>query len=648
MLQPPDQEIVARDPALPGLAVVLDADTVSALLGKEAEPVHLRYKPGVSCMATFRVDGDFVILRALTRQRFSNDKISPRRAALMQLVPEHALIIMPPAADRRITAMRNHIDLSAATPLRFKPERRMVLRKGDAMLKAMSEATWDRALCGARFGATLGGPDVLSVDEQNHMIATRWLHGTSAENAGPEIFSRIGATLAALHQGQAGLPLSTQVAPPAALADLERLLPELTNRIRRIRTGLALALSVDNCLRVPCHGDFSADQVMVAPDGRLTIIDWDEAGLANPATDLGSFLARLDHDSLIGVQTQNIAEAFIRGYGPQPAGVAAHHAAALAALATEGFRTRRADWPDLACRLLDRVEQILPPVDPLSIAADPAAMTQLSGLKISNAVMIRLKPGKRALFRYDEQFIAKMRFKGSDRATPALHDRLRAAGLDGSGDTGVPQPRSSIDALNLWLQDLVPGRILTDLIAPDGPVGPFHAAGRGLARLHVTNTAAIRDWTLRDELEVMKKALDRPELRDICERLCGSVNGLPESPICGIHRDFYPDQVLIDNGRVWLLDLDLYANGDPAIDLGNFLAHLDEFALRQGWGCPALMRQAEAFLAGYVSLRALPANVSQMRAISLARHIKIAESFPDRQHTPPLIQAHLGEVIGSV
>jgi aminoglycoside phosphotransferase (APT) family kinase protein len=41
-----------------------------------------------------------------------------------------------------------------------------------------------------------------------------------------------------------------------------------------------------------------------------------------------------------------------------------------------------------------------------------------------------------------------------------------------------------------------------------------------------------------------------------------------------VHRDFYDKQVLIGEKRVTLVDVDTLAWGDPALDLGNFLAHL--------------------------------------------------------------------------
>lgn len=628
-----DAEIVARDPALPALALVLDAEAVSALLGKAAAPVHLRYKPGVSCMATFRTDDGFVILRALTRERFAEDEMSPRRAALSQFIPDLALIVMPVEADRRITALRKRFDLSGATPLRFKPERRIVLRQGDTMIKAMSKATWDRARLGAAFGASMGGPAVLSVDERHHVIRTEWLAGSSAEHT-PEVFHRIGAKLAALHRSHADLPILKPVRPPAALKDLAVLLPDLAPQIRRLWNLL------DQSLRdgpsVPCHGDFSADQVMVADD--IAFVDWDEAGMGDPARDLGSFLARLDHDGAPG------HHAFLQGYGPLPAGVAAHHAAALAALATEGFRNRRPDWPELARRVLDRVEQILTAPDIVEQAADPTIVARLSGQPIRTAAMIRSKPGKRALFRYDTDtaaMVGKLRIKGADLRTPALHTRLRQAGLDGTGDTGVPSLLGRVDPLNLWLQDLVPGSLLTEMIGPEGPCEPFHATGRSLARLHRSGVRAEREWTPEDEAEVLRKAVARmPEASGVVEALIARMLAA-DREVATIHRDFYPDQVLIDGARVWLLDLDLYANGDPAVDTGNFLAHLDEYAIRHGWNPASLSHQAAAFLAGYATLHAVPANTDLLRAISVARHIGIASTFPDRRHTPPAILAHL-------
>ena len=50
MLSPADLALVSRDPALPGLSVLLDDDAVSALVGAPVRRTYLRYKPGTSCV----------------------------------------------------------------------------------------------------------------------------------------------------------------------------------------------------------------------------------------------------------------------------------------------------------------------------------------------------------------------------------------------------------------------------------------------------------------------------------------------------------------------------------------------------------------------------------------------------------------------
>ena len=49
-----------------------------------------------------------------------------------------------------------------------------------------------------------------------------------------------------------------------------------------------------------------------------------------------------------------------------------------------------------------------------------------------------------------------------------------------------------------------------------------------------------------------------------------------------VHRDFYHDQVIADGDVCRLVDLDLVAVGDPALDIGNFLAHLIDECWRGG------------------------------------------------------------------
>jgi hypothetical protein len=91
--------------------------------------------------------------------------------------------------------------------------------------------------------------------------------------------------------------------------------------------------------------------------------------------------------------------------------------------------------------------------------------------------------------------------------------------------------------------------------------------------------------------------------------------------------------VLVDGPRLWLLDFDLYTQGDRALDAGNFLAHLTEQGLRELGSTEAMRPQEEAFEDAFVDQQGddLHAAVRLYRHLSLARHIWISTQFADRQ-----------------
>ena len=108
--------------------------------------------------------------------------------------------------------------------------------------------------------------------------------------------------------------------------------------------------------------------------------------------------------------------------------------------------------------------------------------------------------------------------------------------------------------------------------------------------------------------------------------------GVAPPPPCGIHRDFYGDQVLVDDDRLWVLDFDLYCWGDPALDIGNFLGHMTEQALREH-GDPAALGAAEAaleeaFLAG-ADARTRGA-LAAYTTLTLVRHVYLSAVLPGR------------------
>lgn len=655
MLSPADADIVSRDPALPGLAFVLDEQAVSDWLGRKVTSIHLRYKPGVSCVATFRDGTGFLTFRALPPDRFSFEV--SREPNLPSYSPL-CLRILRPENDRRLKPLR-HKTLaelagrgdSAVRLLRYKPERRLVGALPDAVVKLIAPSGWSAAYRGSMFGATQAGPRVLLADTKQRVLVSEWITGAAPDRTCPETGYAIGKALAHLHKTDPGDLYPQPLRVPAALEELGRLYPLLKSRADMLALRLAANFQIGKV--VPCHGDFNADQVIVSSDGTITFVDWDEARLDDPAADLATFMARsyVDHldDPALATADNDQTDALLSGYGTIPDTLSIRHAAALAALVTEPFRMRVPDWPIRSIRILDRAEELIPEtVEPLGLARQAKVVEHLTGITAQKAEVLREKKGRRILLRYGDA-IGKQRIKGYDAHTPALHNRLRSAGFS-DGEVAVPAVLAEAPALNMWIQQRISAPLLTDLLPTTDHV--LHAVGRSLARLHHSAVTSERRWTMVQEAAVMTTALniamhDRPndasDIRYLMSTLQYALSDLEPAPDVLLHRDFYPDQVLVDDQQIWLLDLDLCAQGAAVIDIGNFLAHLDEWALRTGQPV-----NEAPFLHGYATIAVLPEGIELLRSVSLARHIHIAQRFPDRQHEPALILEHLMAKYGSI
>lgn len=278
----------------------------------------------------------------------------------------------------------------------------------------------------------------------------------------------------------------------------------------------------------------------------------------------------------------------------------------------------------------------------------------LPGLRVESAQLFRHKPGKRALIDYTvfsqltgrrTHWIGKCRHKGCDHRTRRLHDQLNAYLAENpSQQLAIPKAIASIEALGLWIQQRVDG-VDGWSVMTDASLQVARRTGLALAELQAVPITTDKTHAIADELAILDTRLDlvaeeehasRSQLQSLREALHGVATQLTDRPQQLIHRDFYPDQILLGQQRTWLLDLDLACLGDPALDAGNYLAHLDEYALRRGLSPARIERIAEAFLQGW-----LPSSpqrqssdrhaVAVYRVLSLARHISIARQFPERR-----------------
>src|SRR5438874_470747 len=157
------------------------------------------------------------------------------------------------------------------------------------------------------------------------------------------------------------------------------------------------------------------------------------------------------------------------------------------------------------------------------------------------------------------------------------------------------------------------GERLSDLVVQRGRTGgepPRDAAalaGTALAALHAQPADGLPRLARAEEARQLCARAEElahtfPPLAEraalLAHRLAARLRDAPtaEHPI---HGDFYAKQVLLDGGRVGIIDLDQAARGDPAFDLGRFIAHVERAAVRDGLPARHVADLTRAFLDGY-------------------------------------------------
>lgn len=270
--------------------------------------------------------------------------------------------------------------------------------------------------------------------------------------------------------------------------------------------------------------------------------------------------------------------------------------------------------------------------------------------------VVRHKPGRRCLIEYvfskngtagneaPVVLIGKLRARGPDDTSYRLSQALVTSGFHSDCEDGIsiPVPLGIVPELHMWFQQKVPGRLATDLLAGAGGEAVAKRIAEAAHKIHTTDIRPQRHHTMADELRILHDRLNLlggrepawearlSRVRDACDRLGAAV---PEPDIRPIHRDFYADQVMVDGGRLHLLDFDLCCLGDPALDIGNFTAHLKEYALRTMGNPEALATQETALVERFVELAGpeTRASIDAYVTLTLARHIYISTLFPDRR-----------------
>jgi hypothetical protein len=189
------------------------------------------------------------------------------------------------------------------------------------------------------------------------------------------------------------------------------------------------------------------------------------------------------------------------------------------------------------------------------------------------------------------------------------------AGAEAFTSRGVLQllaPAGYSDRSHVLAFDWQTERPLPDILSDNGLTPSDKAAavrltGAALAELHAQPVGDLpprsREAELRRleaqaiTLEHLCPALAEPA-RGLVRRIIGELQQTPPAS-AALHSDFYDQQVLIGEDAAMILDLDQTQGGDPAADLGLFIAHLERAALYDRLSAETVSIAADALLTGY-------------------------------------------------
>src|SRR2546426_5122812 len=327
----------------------------------------------------------------------------------------------------------------------------------------------------------------------------------------------------------------------------------------------------------------------------------------------------------------------------RPAPVAAHLRSATMLSPPEADLVRRDGvLPGLATVL-----------DPDALLAALAPALPAADVRAASVRYVRYKPHTNCLVAYrpelwagtlqplrykpERRHVARLEPASGAQAVLKVHAAPRyeraaasAAAFRSCPPLRVPRLLGRGDAEGIVALEWLTGRLLAAALA-DGAVAlaTVTAVGAALGELHSQRCSSLP--TIEPGMEaagLLDLAADLaflcPDLARAAQDLAGRLAARLREPSparCPIHGDFYAEQVLLDDAGVAIFDLDRAALGDPAADLGTFIAHLEREALRGGLSADRVPALREALLEGYraVTRRPPPPGVDFYTAVGLFR-----------------------------
>lgn len=386
----------AADPALPSLDTLLDGEALSQWLAAQGQSLvqrkYQRYKPGTSCVVAVELASGPAFLYGLAeaaRPKLDKMIMDGPAGSVLAVDHERRLLLARMQADRDLPALRNlpaavtsmwsaeaHLECRSLRTLIHKPQRRWVgvltrQEQDPLVIRAYRRPGFIDAADRYRLVRSLDAVQVPKVagKSRNHaLLAVSHLAGSpldrlvSTAGADDQLWSAVGAALARLHDHhrsrRSRIPAAAHASPSRTVALVSALQPTLAPQLTELLDDIDRRCPVAN-ENTLCHGDFSADQVIISPDGVPGFIDFDRAGRADPATDLAGLLATgLGPSHGSAAMRSSSFQAVLAGYGdvrPIPDHLSWHLCVARLRRLADPFRAAQSDW---ACEIGRRLAEL--------------------------------------------------------------------------------------------------------------------------------------------------------------------------------------------------------------------------------------------------------------------------------------------------
>ena len=230
---------------------------------------------------------------------------------------------------------------------------------------------------------------------------------------------------------------------------------------------------------------------------------------------------------------------------------------------------------------------------------------------------------------------AVLRFHGAADFIAATGSAKR---FQSHGDLCVATWLRSSTRHNITALEWIDGKRLGDVLATgEDPKAVGARVGAALAALHQQRPRLVKHRPAKRGASLDRSAASAllllPSLQSRLQPLLARVRAgfKPAFRRRALHGDLAPDQVVLREHGVALLDLDRAGFGDPRVDAGAFIAALERLAYSGGLEQTVVERSTEGLLSGYAEASGLDLRPGLGVFVAAGFILALSEPFRTRQ-----------------